>query len=237
MINKTKRQMIPRVVKIPRKKYFWGATSMPGPHKRNASVPMLHVLRDYLSLGDKEREITRLLNNKFVMVDGKAIKEKKYPAGFMDLITIPELKKSYRVLYDKLGRLTPVPEKEENSNVKPRKVLNKYTIKGGKTMIACHDGYTFISDNKGISTGDVVLYNVKDKKIDGTIKLQEGSKVFLTGGNHVGSIATVKSIEVSKSSQSNLISMEEGFATIEEYVFPIGNLKFNSTEFTGGESQ
>ncbi len=237
MINKTKRQMIPRVVKIPRKKYFWGATSMPGPHKRNASVPMLHVLRDYLSLGDKEREITRLLNNKFVMVDGKAIKEKKYPAGFMDLITIPELKKSYRILYDKLGRLTPVPEKEENSNVKPRKVLNKYTIKGGKTMIACHDGYTFISDNKGISTGDVVLYNVKDKKIDGTIKLQEGSKVFLTGGNHVGSIATVKSIEVSKSSQSNLISMEEGFATIEEYVFPIGNLKFNSTEFTGGEIQ
>ena len=237
MINKTKRQMIPRVVKIPRKKYFWGATSMPGPHKRNASVPMLHVLRDYLSLGDKEREITRLLNNKFVMVDGKAIKEKKYPAGFMDLITIPELKKSYRILYDKLGRLTPVPEKEENSNVKPRKVLNKYTIKGGKTMIACHDGYTFISDNKGISTGDVVLYNVKDKKIDGAIKLQEGSKVFLTGGNHVGSIATVKSIEVSKSSQSNLISMEEGFATIEEYVFPIGNLKFNSTEFTGGESQ
>jgi len=237
MINKTKRQMIPRVVKIPRKKYFWGATSMPGPHKRNASVPMLHVLRDYLSLGDKEREITRLLNNKFVMVDGKAITEKKYPAGFMDLITIPELKKSYRILYDKLGRLTPVPEKEENSNVKPRKVLNKYTIKGGKTMIACHDGYTFISDNKGISTGDVVLYNVKDKKIDGAIKLQEGSKVFLTGGNHVGSIATVKSIEVSKSSQSNLISMEEGFATIEEYVFPIGNLKFNSTEFTGGESQ
>ncbi len=237
MINKTKRQMIPRVVKIPRKSYFWGSTSMAGPHKKNASVPMLHILRDYLSLGDKEREITRLLNNKLVNVDGKAIKEKKYPTGFMDLVTIPSMKKSYRILYDRLGRLTPVPERDENSNVKPRKVLNKFTVKGNKTMIVCHDGYNFISDNKTISTGDVVLFNVKEKKIDGTIKLQEGSKVFLTGGNHVGSVATVKSIEVSKSSSSNLISMEEGFATIEEYVFPIGNLKFNSIELKGGNAE
>jgi small subunit ribosomal protein S4e len=237
MINKTKRQMIPRVVKIPRKMYFWGATSAAGPHKKNASVPLLHILRDYLSIGEKEREITRILNNKFISVDGKVIKEKKYPAGFMDLISIKEQKSSYRVLYDRLGRLVLIPEKDENSNIKPRKVLNKFTVKGGKTMIVCHDGYNYLTESKAISTGDVLIFNTKDKKIDGTIKLQEGSRVFLTGGNHVGSIATVKGIDISKSSESNLISMEEGFATIEEYVFPIGNLKFNLVDIKVGESQ
>ncbi len=237
MINKTKRQMIPRSVKIPRKSYFWGATSNPGPHKKDQSVPMLHILRDYLKVGGKEREIARILINKHVKVDGKVVKEKKYPVGFMDLVTVDGMKTSYRILYDKLGRLVPVETTEENNEIKPRKVVDKKTEKGGKTMISFHDGYNFITENKNLETGDVVLFNVKKNSMEGTIKLQSGSKVFLTGGNHVGSFSTIKSVEVSKSSRSNLVSMEEGFATIEEYVFPIGHLKFHTEQAQGGENQ
>jgi Ribosomal protein S4E len=220
--------MIPRTVKIPRKAYFWGTTSSAGPHKKNASLPLMHLLRDYLKVGDKEREITRILNSKLVKVDGRVVKEKQYPLGFMDLITIENGSHSaFRIVYDKLGRLVPIEVEQENMNIKPRKVLDKKTIKGGKTMLCFHDGYNLTVENKDISTGDVILYDLKSKKIDGVIKQQDGAKAFLTGGNHVGSIATIKHVEVSKSSRSNLVSMEEGYSTIEEYVFLLGNLKLN----------
>lgn len=227
MINKTKRQMIPRTVKIPRKSYFWGTTSSAGPHKKDSSLPLMHLLRDYLKVGDKEREITRILNNKLVKVDGRVVKEKQYPLGFMDMITIDNgTNSAFRIVYDNLGRLVPIKVDAENMDIKPRKVLDKKTIKGGKNMLCFHDGYNLVVENQSIKTGDVVLYNLKEKKIESVIKQQEGTKAFLTGGNHVGSIATIKHVEVSKSSRSNLVSMEEGYSTIEEYVFLIGNLKF-----------
>ncbi len=226
MINKTKRQMIPRTVKIPRKKYFWGTTASAGPHQKDASLPMMHLLRDYLKIGDKEREVTRILNSRAVKVDGKVVKDKQYPVGFMDLISIDNgSNSSYRIVYDKLGRLVPIQTEQENVNIKPRKVVDKKTVKGGKTMLCFHDGHNLIADAKSIETGDVVLYNVKDKKMEGVIKKQNGARVFLTGGNHVGTIGTIKNIEVSKSSQSNMVAMEEGYSTIEEYVFLLGNLK------------
>ncbi len=235
MITKSKRQMIPRVVKIPRKEYFWGVSALPGAHKRDESIPLLHLLRDYLKLGDKEREISRILTNGLVKVDGKVVRQKRFSVGFMDLVSIPSIKKNYRIVYDRLGRLTPVEETEESSRIKPRKLVNKVTIKGGKTMLVFHDGTNKVSDID-IETGDVAVFNLDKKSIDGVVKLNEGAKVFLTGGNHVGSISTVKSVEVSKSSRANLVHMEDGFATVEDYVFPVGNLRVNLTDVPGGRA-
>ncbi len=235
MITKSKRQMIPRVVKIPRKEYFWGVSALPGAHKRDESIPLLHLLRDYLKLGDKEREISRILTNGLVKVDGKVVRQKRFSVGFMDLVSIPSIKKNYRIVYDRLGRLTPVEETEESSRIKPRKLVNKVTIKGGKTMLVFHDGTNKVSDID-IETGDVAVFNLEKKSIDSVVKLNEGAKVFLTGGNHVGSISTVKSVEVSKSSRANLVHMEDGFATVEDYVFPVGNLRVNLTDVPGGRA-
>ena len=235
MITKSKRQMIPRVVKIPRKEYFWGVSATPGAHKKDESIPLLHLLRDYLKLGDKEREIARILTNGLVSVDGRIVKEKRYAVGFMDLVSVPSIKKHYRIVYDRLGRLIPVEENEESSKIKPRKLVNKVTVNGGKTMLVFHDGVNKLSDIE-ISTGDVAVFNLEKKEIENVVRLKEGAKVFLTGGNHVGTISTVKSVEVSKSSRANLVQMEEDFATVEDYVFPIGTLKINFTNVAGGKA-
>ncbi|MCL4345341.1 MAG: 30S ribosomal protein S4e [Candidatus Thermoplasmatota archaeon] len=235
MITKSKRQMIPRVVKIPRKEYFWGVSATPGAHKKDESIPLLHLLRDYLKVGDKEREISRILTNGLVHVDGRVVRQKRFAVGFMDLIAIPSIKKNYRIVYDRLGRLIPVEETEDAAKIKPRKLVNKVTIKGGKVMLVFHDGVNKVSDID-ISTGDVAIFNLEKKDIENVIRLKEGAKVFLTGGNHVGTISTVKSVEVSKSSRANLVQMEEDFATVEDYVFPIGTLKINFNDIPGGKA-
>jgi small subunit ribosomal protein S4e len=226
MITRTKRQMLPRVVKVPRKEYFWGASARPGKHSRESSVPLLHLLRDYLHLGDKEREITRLLNSGYVLLDGKKVKDRRTGVGFMDLVTIVPTSENYRLLYDQRGRLVLRKESEKFSGVKFLRVKNKHTISGGKTQLSFHDGQNTLSD-ADLNPGDVVTVRLPEKKFEEVLRMQPGSKVFITGGSHVGEIATVKKIEVKKSSTANLVEMEEGFETISDYVFVIGSNKFS----------
>ncbi len=217
--------MLPRVVKVPRKEYFWGTSSRPGKHSANNAVPLLHVLRDYIHAGDKEREITRLLTNGYVLLDGKTVKDRRTAVGFMDLITLVPTKESYRVIYDQLGRLVLKKETEKFAETKFLRVANKHSISKGKIQLLFHDGQNMISDSE-VKPGDVLNVKLPGKEIVDVLKLQPGSKVFITGGSHVGEVATVKRVEVKKSSSSNLVEMEEDFQTISDYVFVIGNSKF-----------
>lgn len=234
MINKTKRLVIPRVTKIPRKNFFWGATANPGRHTKESSVALLTVLRDYLGLGDKEREVTRMLNSGFIKIDGKVVKNRKTAVGFMDVITVVPTSEHFRVLYDKKGRLIVNKEDEKNSNLKPMKVFNKITTVSGKTQLILHDGQNFITEDSSISTGDVLIMSVPEKKIQHIIKMQPGNKAFLTGGAHVGSIGTIKKVEVKESSKSNLVHFEEDFTTVADYTFMIAGPKY-SYEIPRGE--
>lgn len=226
MINKTKRLMISRSVKIPRKTFFWGASPRPGKHNRKDSMAILTALRDYLKVGDKEREVTRILVNNLVKVDGKIVKDRRFPVGFMDLITLEKVGRSFRVLYDRKGGLVLGEESKENSDKKLMKVMDKRTVKGGKSQLNFHDGQMIITDNKEVKPGDVVLVTVPDKKIQEVMKLQPGNKVFLTGGSHAGNIATIKKIEIKESSHKNLIHFEEGYSTITDYAFVVSGSKY-----------
>lgn len=226
MITKTKRQMVSREVKIPRKVHFWGVTPAPGKHNAVDSIPLLTALRDYLKIGDKEREVTRILNGKFVKVDGKIVKERRYPIGFMDVVSIEGQEHDYRVLYDNKGRLTLTEDMQKNTGTKLAKVEDKKTIRGGKIQLILHDGQNIITEDQGIKSGDVLVLKIPEKQILHTLKFQVGNKAFLTGGSHVGKVVTVKKIEIKESSHANMIHFEEGFATITDYVFIIGTPKF-----------
>ena len=225
-ISKTKRHMLPRVVKVPRKEYFWGTSAIAGKHNTKSSVPLLHVLRDYLHLGDKEREITRILNAGMVLIDGRKVKERRTSVGFMDLISVVPNNEHFRIVYDKKGRLVPKKEIERFSSTKFLKVEGKNTIRGGKTQIVLHDGQNFIS-SQDLVPGDVIVAKLPEKSIEEVLKMQPGSKVYITGGSHIGETATIKKIEVKKSSSANLVEMEEGFETVSDYVFVIGTQRFS----------
>ncbi|EQD34489.1 Ribosomal protein S4E, central domain protein [mine drainage metagenome] len=121
----------------------------------------------------------------------------------------------------------PFNESDNFSQIKLKKIKGKYTIEGGKIQLLLHDGQNFISSDNSLKPGDVIAVHIPDKKVESLIKMQPGTKVFLTGGSHVGTQAVIKSIEISKSSGSNLIHMEEGFSTVSDYVFPIGGGKYS----------
>ena len=96
---------------------------------------MLIVLRDYLKLGDKEREITRILNNNMVRVDGKIVKDRRFPVGFMDVLTIENVDNDYIIMYDLKGKLVAKANSPENKGLKLSKVVKKTIIGNNKIQL------------------------------------------------------------------------------------------------------
>jgi small subunit ribosomal protein S4e len=226
MIMKTKIMMASRKLKIPRKTNFWSVTPTPATHSKQDSIPLLIVLRDYLKLGDKEREITRILNNNMVKVDGRIVRDRRFPVGFMDVLSIKTLESEYIIMYDRKGKLVTRINSADNNGVKLFKVVGKTIVGTDKIQLGFHDGKTIVTDRKDINTSDVLLMKIPDLEIVNVLKMADGDKVFITGGSHVGELATIKSIEVKKSSVKNMVNLNEGFSTVKDYMFVVGTPKY-----------
>ena len=151
----------------------------------------------------------------------------------MDLVTVDQVNANYRILYDRKGRLSAVAD-NKNTGIKLVKVTGKKSTGKGTYSITFHDGQNVLTQDASIKPNDVLVISVPDKKIDQILKLGQGARVFMTGGLHVGETGTIKSIEVKESSQSNLVTLEEGFSTTIDNVFVIGNSKYSFDLGAGG---
>merc|ERR1719453_451757 len=94
--------------------------------------------------------------NRLIRVDGKVRLNPKYPAGFMDVITIHRTEQYFRLLYDVKGRFTLVKINKEQSNFKLCKVVKTALGRGGIPYIVTHDGRTIRFPNPEIKVGDSI---------------------------------------------------------------------------------
>ena len=140
MSKHMKRLNAPKALKIHRKERIWTVRTQPGPHAVKESIPLGLVVRDYLELADTLRETKRVLSDGGILVDGLVRKNYKFPCGFMDVISIPKMKKDYRILFNQRGKLTLMPIKTADAKWKLCRVENKKTLKGDQIQINLHDG-------------------------------------------------------------------------------------------------
>jgi len=75
-----KRLPAPRSWTIPRKTDFWVVKPSAGPHPIDASVPLGLILRDMLKVCASAREARHILNDRGVLVDGRAVTDPNFPA-------------------------------------------------------------------------------------------------------------------------------------------------------------
>ncbi|KAJ0088999.1 hypothetical protein Patl1_31419 [Pistacia atlantica] len=75
-----------------------------GPHKSRECLPLILILRNRLKYALTYREVIAILMQRHVLVDGKVRTDKTYPAGFMDVVSIPKTNENFRLLYDTKGR-------------------------------------------------------------------------------------------------------------------------------------
>lgn len=227
MSKHLKRLNAPRTLNIHKKEKQWTIKPSAGPHPLRESIPLGIIVRDYLKLVDYLREAKRIISNGEILVDGVKRKNYKFPCGLMDVISIPKLKKDYRILFDKSGKLTLVSINSKDASWKLCRIENKTIIKGKKIQLNFHDGKNQIIPKDEYKTGDVLKISFKDNKISDNYKFEKGTVSIIIGGSHIGEVANIEDIEIIPSSKPNLAKMKgkKDFSTIHYYVFPIGNDK------------
>jgi small subunit ribosomal protein S4e len=180
------------------------------------------VLRDMLKLVDNAREAKRVLHEGKVLVDGKAQKNYKLPVGIFDVISVPASNQQYRMLKDEKGMF--YLSSLETGNVrKLARVENKTSIKGNRQQLNLSDGSNKLAEGE-FKVGDSLVLSLPEKNIEDRIGFEVGNLAMVVGGKHSGQTGKIKEIITVKSSRPNrvIISGDEEFETIEDYVYMIG---------------
>ena len=227
MSKHLKRLAAPRAVRLHRKEKTWTIKSSPGPHPLEKSIPLGLIIRDYLGLCDTYREVKRVIASGDILVDGAKRKNHKFPCGLMDIISIPKLKKDYRILFDKNGKLTLVPISGKDVEWKLCRIENKTIVKGNRIQLNLHDGRNILVKKDEYKTGDVLKISFKDNKISDVFKYEKGTISMIIGGSHIGEMANIQDIQIVPSATPNLAKMKGNteFSTLTHYIFPIGKTK------------
>ena len=227
MSRHLKRVASPKKWSISKKTHKWVTKPNPGPHSLKQSIPLGILIRDILKLTDNMRESKRVLNESNVLIDGIVRKDHKFPVGLFDVIQIPKLETSYRILLDPKGRLM-VNELDVKDPQKPCQIINKTIVKGGNVQLNLHDGTNIIASND-YRTKDTIILSIPEKSINKHIKYEPGNLAVVTGGTHSGELVKINEIKKVRSTKHNMVILmredQTQFETIEDYVFVVGTDK------------
>ncbi|MBN1156070.1 30S ribosomal protein S4e [Candidatus Woesearchaeota archaeon] len=221
-----KRLSAPKSWPISRKTTKWITRPLPGAHSIEEGYSIDTFLKEILGIVNTTKEIKYLLTKKNVFVNWKRVFDKRYCVGLFDTIALGDVKAYYRITYDAKGKLTYIKVTEEDSKHKLAKIIGKTVVKKGKIQLNLGDGRNILVDAKDGSkynTGNVLLVELPDGKINDILLFESGSLVILTGGKHrgnFGKILEVKGENVIVQTQS-----KENFSTPRKYAFLIGKDK------------
>lgn len=229
-----KRKPAPKFWPIHRKELPWIVKPSSGPHSLENCLSLTLVLRDMLEVAETRKEGKFILSEGKVQVNGKIIKSDDFPVGLMDVISMPDSNKYYRIMPSHKG-LVLSPITKEESDYKLLRVENKHTVKGA-VQIAFHDGSNMqikVADPKNpievpYETFDILKIG-SDKQVVQTLKTKEGNFAVITGGKNIGvkgKIIEIEKTEAKKRRQA-LVVIEDAQGvkcqTILDYVFSIGD--------------
>jgi len=220
MRNHLKRLASPRNWMINSKQTKFTTRPKPGPHPIDSALPLGIVIRDLLKYACSMSEVKKLLNNNQVLIDEKRKKDHRLPVGLFDIISFPDIKKKYRILLDKKGRLA-LKEIDSKESLKPCKIIKKTILLKNKLQLNLSDGKNIVTDTK-CNTGDTVIINLPDQKIKEILQLKKDAFVFLMRGKHAGDFGILQEI---KNNHAVYQKDKQRIKTLKKYLFVLGDKK------------
>ena len=229
-----KRKPAPRFWPIHRKELPWIVKPSSGSHSLESCLPLTLVLRDILGVAQTRKEAKMILSEGKVLVDGTIRRKDDFPVGLMDVISMPQADKYYRVMPSHKG-LVLNPISKEEANFKLIRVEDKTTVKNG-VQIAFHDGSNMLVKVADIKkpievtyeTFDILKVTYPDKQVVSTLKTKEGNLAIITGGKNIGKQGKIVEIEKTeaKKRRQALVVIEDAngvrYQTILDFMFSIG---------------
>jgi small subunit ribosomal protein S4e len=230
-----KRKPAPRFWPIHRKEFTWVVKPSPGPHSLQNCLPLAIVLRDILGFAQTRKEAKAIVSQGKVYVDGKVRRKDSFPAGLMDIISMPDANKHFRITSSKKGLILNPISKEETS-FKLCRIEDRTTIKNGQVQLNLHDGSNLlvkVDDSKNLQediykTLDTIKISLPERQILEYIKMKEKSFAMITGGKNIGKYGKIVEIEKAegKKRRNAFVTIEDAkgnsYQTILNFIFTIG---------------
>jgi len=170
----------------------WAPRPNTGPHKLRECLPLIILLRNRLKYALTRREVTNIVMQRLIKVDGKVRTDINYPAGFMDVVSIEKTKEVFRLLYDTKGRFYLKKIEPAQENFKLGKVRRVEVGAKGIPYCTTHDGRTFRYPDPLIAINDTVKIDLKENKIVEHVKFDVGNLAMITGGRNLGRVGVVE---------------------------------------------
>eukprot|EP01097_Dermamoeba_algensis_P002212 TRINITY_DN187_c0_g1_i2.p1 TRINITY_DN187_c0_g1~~TRINITY_DN187_c0_g1_i2.p1 ORF type:complete len:266 (+),score=44.71 TRINITY_DN187_c0_g1_i2:90-887(+) len=203
----------------------WAPRPSPGPHKLRESLPLVVLLRNRLKYALTRREVISIVAQKLIKVDAKVRTDPNYPAGIMDVVSVPKTNENFRLIYDVKGRFNVHRITPEEAKFKLLKVRKVFTSPKGVPVAVTHDGRTIRYPDPLISANDTLKFDLSEKKVTDYVKFDTGNLVLVTGGHNIGRVGVVEKKEKHPGS-FDIIHVKDSaghsFATRVSNVFVIG---------------
>jgi len=229
--NHIKRLVAPKTWRVLRKETKFVTTPYPGGYPLAFTISINTFLKEMAGITKTTKESKYLLTKQEVQLNGKRIRDDKYPVGLMDIVTIPSAKKSFRAIIDNTGKLF-AKELKEGDNTGLLQIIGKTALKKGQFQINTISGRNILTkekDAKDYKVGDSLIVTFPDNKIKSHIKKEKGAQVIVYQGNHVGKVGSIEDI---KDGIITIKQKKDLFETNSKYVFVVGkeNAEIEVTE-------
>jgi len=235
-----KRVNAPKQWYLGKLKGVYGTKPSAGPHKTRQCIPLNVLLQQRLKYAMSNTEATKIVKDKegMIKVDGKIRRDPRFPLGTMDVVSIEKTNEHFRILYDIKGKFQPHRVDAKEAEFKLCKVTQKKIGKSKVPHIVTHDGRTIRFPHPDIQINDSIKFDFKSKSISGVVKFQVGASVILTGGNNIGRIGIISSIEKHQGS-FDIVHVKDTkgnhFTTRLGNVIVIGDGKTNTVSIPKGD--
>ncbi|MBS3108606.1 30S ribosomal protein S4e [Candidatus Woesearchaeota archaeon] len=224
MKNHLKRLYMPKFWHVERKGQKFITRPSPGPHKTDGCITVDFLLKEFLKSAKIRKEVKYILNNKKLLIDKKAVSDYKFSVGLMDVIDVVDSNEHYRIMLDENGHLKLIKIDKDDSNYKFCKIIGKNTLKGNKPQLNFIDGRNIIVDKDVYKVGDTIIFDFVSKKIKKHLRLEQGARVLLISGKHIGKIGTIEKINQYKGMRESTVIFKdkEGiYETLKDYCYII----------------
>jgi len=176
---------------LPKLEGEWAPRPSQGPHKLRECVPLVILLRNRLKYAFTRAEVQHILMQRMIQVDNKVRTDLNFPAGFMDVISIPKTGEFFRLLFDVKGRFAIHRITKEEAAYKLCKVRALHTARGNVPYLTTHDGRTIRYPSPDIAVNDSIRISMDGKILD-SIKFETGNLVMVTGGRNLGRVGVIE---------------------------------------------
>lgn len=156
-------------------------------------IPVLVILRDILKVAQNKKEVKAAINTKNILINGKPVTSEKQNVLIFDVMSVPLLKKHYRISIAENGKFKIEDIDNAESEKKVSKVIGKKILRGKKMQINLSDGKNFITDIE-CEVNDSVIISLKGKKLMKCLPLKEKANAFVFDGKHAGKTGVINKI-------------------------------------------